>query len=263
MEDNYLTTEMKNSTNSEYNLQTENGVVLLTSENVYKVLAMISYDSSYNKVYDKSAKYTLKRNKKIDHKNCNDNDIFNYIGSSAYWFNSLISRSEKDEEYRYCLYKAVCAVDNENSTHLNGGKGGGRIDTWKVLCDISYNELLDMLQEENKDLIKKITYAKNGRRNISFASKFCHYACRNLLTEEYWDNYPIIDGVLKEVIPYYAEKYQIEYNKDNYKSNDVITSYNEFVNIINNLSKKTKISTTGIDQLLWYYYKGQNIPKAK
>lgn len=257
-----------------YDLDEEEGIVRITKENVYKVLFMIRYDSSYNKATNKDAEPKVKEGKKIDYEKYDDKEIFNYIGSSAYWFEQL-KRADTKDKYEYCLYKAICTVDSENSTHLNGD-GVGRREIWERLKE-QYDtcDKLKTVLENNKDnaLIKEISritnpknygMSKNGRQNISFASKFCHYACRTLLKEECWDNFPIFDSILKDAVLYYAEKDRIGYDKGIYNnSKEVIKVYYEFVKIIDTISEKTKISRTGIDQLLWYYYKGHDVPKTK
>lgn len=259
-----LLNEMNNAKKYCLDIQDTDKTILLTQNNVSKVLAMISYDSTYNKVFDKEAEYKLKKGKEICFSTIEDKENFVYFGSSAYWFDRLNCAADDNiEEYKYCLYKAICAVDNENSTHLNGDKVG-RKQIWERLIIISFQDLKKALINEDIEIIRRISHpTTEGRKNISFASKFCHYACRNVLDEEHWDHYPIIDTILKESLPIYAKKYNINYDLKKYKGKDIIESYKEFTYIINELSKKSGISRTGIDQLLWYYYKGHEIPKIK
>ena len=103
--------EIESSKKSKYHLETNaSGVVSLTQENVFKVLAMISYDPSYKKVFDVTSKGELKNGKNtpiteevdIDKYTVNDNDNYRdgYFGSSAYWFSKL-NESEKCNEFRF------------------------------------------------------------------------------------------------------------------------------------------------------------------
>lgn len=278
---------LKNEINNakKYILEEKDNVVLLTTDNVSRVLAMISYDSSYNKVFDTKAAGIIKKgieltslqeNAIINKENVDDNNYYRngMLGSSAYWFDNL-NKSKTENEFKYYLFKTICAVDNENSTHLNGDNVG-RIEIWERLCKLTHNsveefrKLLideDLNSEDGIVLLKKISKKthpksnKKGRRNISFASKFCHYACRNILSENYWDKFPITDTILKDVLPFYAKEHKIKYDSKKYNDEDIIISYMEFNKIINELSKETRISKTGIDQLLWYYYKGHELQK--
>ena len=272
--------EIDCSKDGKYHLEkTDSNIVALTPENVHKVLAMISYDSSYNKVFDVKSEAKLKKNKStpitneaiISKSEVDDNINYRdgHFGSSAYWFTKL-NASKNSNEFRYYLFKTICAVDNENSTHLNGD-GVGRLEIWERLCNITNNsvsELKHLLMNEdfsNEDGMKLISViseetqpetGKRHRRNISFASKYCHYACVGLLDESYADKFPIYDTIVKAALPFYAGII-----KSDYYNESVTTAYKEFTRAITILSKNKGISKNGIDQLLWYYYKGHDLPK--
>lgn len=98
---------------------------------------------------------------------------------------------------------------------------------------------------------------KNGkayipRRNISFASKFCHYACFYLFEgEPEQDNYSIWDNVLRKVMSKYIKHYQlVKRNLDDY------SEYRKTVDLLIKASN-SEISRNGFDHLLWYYFKGR------
>ena len=261
-----------------YRIETdENGLVKLDEQNVYRVLAMISDNSAYCKVFDTGVKGILKQKEKknsdlyeiIEENNVDDNLKYRdgFFGSSAYWFNKLSNTEGKEKEYKYYLYKVICAIDKENSTHLNADEVG-RIQIWQRLIDKANNieELKNCLLEDdlefenNNSLVQIIALetkpiGKKPRRNISFASKFCHYACCNLLEQKYWDKYPIYDTIVKNALPFYVESVE-----EGYYSDCVIKAYKAFAKTIAKLSEDKKISKNGIDQLLWYYHKAHGMP---
>ena len=108
-------------------------------------------------------------------------------------------------------------LDAENSTHLNSD-GVGRAEITERIVKINSQKLLDFLKEPEEtdfeliNIIAKKTHPKdsrhNGRINISFASKFCHYLCMFMFEgESYQDNYPIYDSVIRENLPKYLLHY--------------------------------------------------------
>lgn len=151
-------------------------LVKLTTDNVAIVEAMIRNDSAYIKSTDISA------GPKFDRKN-----QLVYGGSSAYWMTMLKSVLIKNKEVNYTYEElikgAVEAVDRENSTHLNADKCG-RTEIVRRICAFDRSELIECLRNpEYEDMklvheIARVTSAKfRARTNLSFASKFCHYAC--------------------------------------------------------------------------------------
>lgn len=137
---------------------------------------MIRNDSAYIKSTDISA------GPKFDRKN-----QLVYGGSSAYWMTMLKSVLIKNKEVNYTYEElikgAVEAVDRENSTHLNADKCG-RTEIVRRICAFDCSELIECLRNpEYEDMklvheIARVTFAKfRARTNLSFASKFCHYAC--------------------------------------------------------------------------------------
>lgn len=138
--------------------------------------------------------------------------------------------------------------------------GIGRFEITKRIQEFDRSELIECLKNPDyKDMllvqeISKITSAQNrARHNISFASKFCHYACFYIFEgTEYQDNYSIYDSILKAVLPMYLDYYQIDqnYSLDDYKQ------YRKAVDKIRELCG-IEISRNGFDHLLWYYHKGR------
>lgn len=228
----------------EFMLKIEDSLIVLSEENVAKVEAMIKTDSSYTRGSD-----------------------INYTDSSAYLFNKLkteISISDnskklKDTSYK-TIYDVVCAVDRENSTHINADNVGrreisDRISNLTIKDFISYLEKPQDLELFNI-IAAKTSYADglNYRTNQSFASKFCHYACFYMFTgKDTQDNYSIYDNVLKKVLPLYAKKYGIHCEKKE------LNKYSYYRMIVDKIIEKSgnKISRNGFDHLLWYYHKGR------
>ena len=219
-----------------------NGLVILSQENVAKVEAMIKMDSSYAKSFD-----------------------INYQNSSAYLFNKLNGEiyntidSKKLKEHSYqTISDIVKAINRENSTRsskIEMEEISDRISNLKIKDFIKY-----LKEPKNLELFnlisKKTSYpgCSRYRRNPSLASKFCHYACFYMFDGEIeQDNYSIYDGVLKKVLPLYAEKYGINCDEKQ------IEEYSYYREIVDKIIKKSKsnISRNGFDHLLWYCNKGR------
>lgn len=228
-------------------------IAKLTSNNVAIVEAMLRNDSTYIKSTD--IKATPKFNK-------NNKEV--YGGSSAYWMtllkDVLIENKDTDYTYEDIIRGAVGAVDRENRTHLNADNCG-REEIINRICKFDRKELIKCLMNpeyQNMKLIceiARVTSAKSrARRNLSFASKFCHYACFYIFEKtEYQDNYPIYDNILRTVLPTYLKYYGIP--KETYDLTDY-RQYRSAIDKIRNISG-IEISRNGFDHLLWYYHKGR------
>lgn len=223
------------------------GLVVLSRENVAKVEFMIRIDSSYRKSYDREA-----------------GPRGNYHGSSAYWFSQLADiidgteRSTDGYDRNKIINEIVGAIDRENSTRLTTD-GVGRTEISNRLLALSLNDMLSMLKNtEDMPLYyllceetKPTDVKYKARRNPSFASKFCHYACFYLFKgQKEQDNYSIYDRVIRKVLPQYAEKYKVE-KVD-------LTDYHKYMKTIDAIIEKSGagISRNGFDHLLWYFHKG-------
>lgn len=224
-------------------------LVSLTPENVAKVEAMIRFDSRYRQ--DDSDKYFphwLKELRKyLRHPNGE---------TSVYDFEKIIEN-------------AINKVDTENSTHLNADLVG-RDEIKKRILECE-NRLLEFLEKRDCgfkfiNFLADKTHPLSGKRaryNISFASKFCHYACFYIFEgEDAQDNFSIYDSVVAKVLPYYLNQYQIELEK---KFNPDSKDYETYSTAIDEVIKASgnKISRNGFDHLLWYYFKDKELPKAK
>lgn len=226
-------------------------LVELSRRNVAKVEAIIQNDSSYIKSSDKKA----------------GPDGKNYGGSTAYWmvqFSQVLSLAESSAGgYVHVLREVVNAVDRDNSTHLNAD-GVGREEMWDRLLKIPKQTLVQYLKfpkESNYRIIQELSLATHPkstkykpRENLSFASKFCHYACFYLFEgENEQDNFSICDTVVKKVLPRYCEHFHVP---KLIPSNTDYSKYQQTIDEIINVSG-SQISRNGFDHLLWYYFKGR------
>mgnify|MGYP001253903765 CR=1 FL=1 len=229
----------------------------LTRDNVAIVEAMIRNDSAYIHSTDVSSAPVY--NRKGDVK---------YGGSSAYWMTRLKNVLLDDVSDRLYTYEkiikgAVESVDRENSTHLNADKCG-RQEITERICRFDRNEFIKCLKDPDyKDMaliqeISRITSAEErARRNPSFASKFCHYACFYIFEgTEYQDNYSIYDGILKTVLPLYLKYFQIDEYFDLSKYEDYRHAVDK-IRMASGMASGIEISRNGFDHLLWYYHKGR------
>ena len=224
----------------------------LTRDNVAIVEAMIRNDSAYIRSSDKTAKPVFDKNGNIK-----------YGGSSAYWMNQLrnvlIKNKPSDYSYKDLIRHAVEAVDRENSTHLNSDNCG-REEISERIYRLKRQEFLACLKDpsyKNMKLIRLISRRtsapERARENLSFASKFCHYACFNIYEgTKYQDNYSIYDNILKSVLPWYLDYFSIEEDYD-------LKEYVDYRKAIDDIRSASgvEISRNGFDHLLWYYHKGR------
>lgn len=252
----------------EYELETEEitykntktKIVKLTRQNVAKVEAMISTDSDYKNSWDKQRKIVYKKDGTVK-----------YIGSSHYWLSQLKEIICENKEissngfkYEEIIKNTIIAIDNENSTHLNSDKIG-RNAVKNTILGIQKYELKEYLKAPSDEykliniIQKPQTYKE--KNHLSFASKFCHYACLCLFSNtEYEDNYSIYDSVLKSALPKYIKRYL---NKE-INENEIENNYNKYIKYIDEIRDAAekmygkRISRNGFDHLLWYYHKGKN-----
>lgn len=226
---------------------TNSVLVELSLDNVAVVEAMIQNDSAYLKSADKNATPQYNTKGKIV-----------YAGSTAYWMNQLkeiLVDKKNADKFESVIAAAVCAVDRENSTHLNADKCGREEITNRILNE-SPQGLMEKLKVADLgliDIISAKTKAKTrARTNLSFASKFCHYACFYLFEgSPEQDNYSIYDNIVKKALPSYVDYYKLTLrNLDDYDA------YQKTIDEIIAASH-SEISRNGFDHLLWYYFKGR------
>ncbi|MBQ0113932.1 MAG: hypothetical protein KBT03_12455 [Bacteroidales bacterium] len=215
----------KNNSKKYFLKKDVNGIVELTKDNAARVEAMIAQNSRYNK------------------------------NTSAEWFieiNKLINQNNTECYYVSAIKEAMKAINKENSTRLSDKE----IDELaNRVYKIPQQGFISLLKRPYPgyyliDILSKPTQA--NRRNYSFATKFCHYACLTLFAGNYEeDNFSIYDSVVEKTLPKYAKKYKINMKKDDMKN------YQKFIGVIDAIIKKSgaKISRYDFDHIMWYVNK--------
>lgn len=249
---NLIQEELELAKSQMFDLIPGTGLVELSKKNVAKVEAIIQNDSAYIKSSDKDA--------------CAQGG---YKGSTAYWMTRLKpillgAESVADEYYDDVLSNAIQAVDRDNSTHLNAD-GVGRDEMLDRIKKIPVSLLVEYLKcpRESKyhliNLLSQATHPNDSkhkpRTNLSFASKFCHYACFYLFEGELeQDNYSIYDNVVLRALPRYCDYYKVS------KPSSFARDYLVYQTTIDEIIKAAGglISRNGFDHLLWYYFKGRD-----
>lgn len=247
--ENLITKELEGAKQFYITTKEKDGVEIaeLTSRNVHIAEAMIMQDSRYFKSLNvgnvESTAYCMNKLKKII---CDNKKV-------------------TDEDYRKVITKAVEAVDKDNTTHLNADKVG-RKQISERLCNIPKEDLKEFLANPEGtgykliEIISDITTdTKKPRRNISFASKFCHYAAFYLFDgQEQQDNFSIYDEVLrKAMIKRYIPFYEIDADMSLITGEKKVEGYIAYQNAVDAVIEKAEnqISRNGFDHLVWYYYK--------
>lgn len=227
----------------------KNGMLALTKKNAKFMNAIISNDSNYRKA--------------------NDND--NEESSCYYLTHNGLPKNEKD------MIELLTRIDKENRTHLSSsglkkGDNKGRKLTAKVILSIP--NLEERLKKGDPELVNEISKSIDGKQIFSFASKFCTFVSRSLFGDESKDNYSIYDGVLNDILPYYAYVYcnEIHIKRINSKIKDEFVDkldYKGYRDLIDKIREKSKeitgykVSRKEFDYLLWYYYKGDEVRVKK
>lgn len=218
-------------------IKDEPHLVALTEDNVARVEAMIQTDSNY--------RTSLEDEKK-----------------SPLWIKRMgdfLTGKSRDYQFKVIIGKIVEFLDKENSTHLNADKAGRDFMKDKITGCIEDGTLLKYLRERDFKLIDILSGrtkpGKGGRRNVSFASKFCHFSCFYIFEgEEAQDNFSIYDGVVAKALPKYLAYYKLN---DRFKIKDKdYEGYSKAIDAIIEASG-SKISRNGFDHLVWYYFKGK------
>lgn len=232
-------------------------VVLLTKRNVAKVEAMIASDSAYKKSANPACGPDGKK----------------YNGSTAYWvkaFDNYVNNGDRTYSYQDIIVNIVEAVDRENSTHLNADNKGREVISdricghYKTPGDLikalkwkqSGYELVELLFQP---VPKSNKEPNKGRRNFSFATKFCHYMAFYLFDgKPEQDNFSIYDGIMEKAIRKHAEQLGVDIPKNMKSFKGHYVEYMKTIDDVRDACKKKNrqnISRNGLDHLLWYYYK--------
>lgn len=245
MKKNQIEKELKKSETYMLKLNSDYpDLVEISEDNVARVEAILRIDSGFRKATD------------IENPGSSASSIMMFKQS---W------KSKNSSNYPCLIKQIVERLDSENKTHLNSD-GVGRSEITDRINAIGMDALVEELknpEENNYKLIKILAEgthptgkSKNGkayksRRNLSFASKFCHYMCFFLfMGEREQDNFSIYDSVVSAIIPRYLNYYgsNMALRKNNYV--DYIRAIDEII-----LRSGSRISRNGLDHLLWFYHK--------
>lgn len=260
--------------------ETDDGEVEITHDNVVKVEAMISYDSKYARSGNKESGPDDAWKEEAKNNWAPFKEYDGYRGSTAFWMDRLkdfyfvkdsysnIPKS-RTEIFSFIIFNAVCAVDTENSTHINADKVGRVQLSERIIAH--QNDLIELLKNDNgayelisilsSDTSPKDKEKYHSRNNFSFATKFCHYACLFLFDEEfseYQDSYSIFDDILGSALG--MTPAQGKHTGEYYA-----TFYKGYQDLVDQKIKESgqPISRNGFDHLLWYFYKGHGKSKLK
>lgn len=245
----------KNTSVNPYKFDTDsNGFPVFTRKNITFLQALIENDSDYRISYDY------------------DNEKFesSYAG--------LLEKYGVSKD-PIIMEGIVKSIDKFNATHLasEGPAGGGRGIKLTVEAILQIEDLEDKLRNKDDNIVVEIARAvKNqtgkNKVNFSFATKFCAYTSLGALEQ---DNYCIYDKVVQNILPYYIYTYL---NDDSYyrtnrngKNCSIIeekykmtTDYEGYRKLIDRLIDSIeedinyRIRYKDFDNLLWYYFKGDD-----
>ena len=268
--------ELEKSKDYQLKFQSEN-ILEISIDNVARIEAIIRLDSNYNRSGDINAKPEYATYQKGEKKG---KKYTKYAGSTAYWMtqlNKYLLGNKGSNTLEEIIYEAVSAVDRENSTHLTADNdvsdykdnGAGRREIANRLCGIP--NLRERLYRRDFELITEIrkkTANDKGRKNYSFATKFCHYACMYLFNDEERDNFSIYDKILRDALVEYAKRYKIQKETNQNYTIEDFDNYKTYSHVIDSIREKAarmnneeKVTRNGFDHLLWYYHKGNPIKK--
>lgn len=244
----------------------------LTVKNSKFIEAVIRLDSNYSKEV-KEEPY----DNGFDPEACPDNQKGKYCGSQKYWFNQKLIVAKTEEEYKKALLGAIISIDRANSTHLMASDDGRKcmrnriFEKYRRLEDLKDRLKLGFNANDDDDLIRIMTQevkssGKQGvRYNLSFATKFCSIASRELGCGDLYSKY---DSVVSKRLPMYSEIYlgekvgnkafQIKSASDLESRLKVYFKYNECIGKIMEVLKADdiKLDRDKIDHIIWYGFKG-------
>ena len=224
--------------------------VKLTKKNAETAEAEIMALSRYQRAYDPSAAPILQEA---------TGGFKGYRGSTAYWGavlkDNLLPGKKPAHDLNLAIWYFLSAVNRDNTTHL---RKADKTEINKKLFENKDN-LLNWLKNPRKTnyaiirLIGERTEA-TGRRNLSFASKFAHYAAAYVFRgKKEEDNFSVYDSRLRRVLPAYCEAYGI-------KTDPLAGNYPAYQKAIDEL-REAAAKETGelltrreLDHLLWFYH---------
>ncbi|MBR6934834.1 MAG: hypothetical protein IKH41_05040 [Clostridia bacterium] len=231
---------MEEAASKKYVLEEKDNKVVISKDNVAKVFAMMANSPQY------------KRAANIKKEN----------SSSSYWFDQWKDRELSKDE----LIKLLTLLNAENSTHTSNED----IDQIKKNILGIKETLKTRLQNADLTLVQHII---DGCKNtpLSFATKFCHYACIYMFEDDARDNFPIFDDIMRKNLGKYSNAWETGKTKGKLKRNltpkeladsdsefGISDFYKFYRDCIQTIADENNVSKTGVEQLIWYYHNGNN-----
>ena len=253
-----------------FNLEFNNKLIVLTSLNVQKVETMLRYNPDYPQFFDynllNDSNYVNNIIEKVKFEKEKKNKKAEFEYPSFYYIKAL-EKNHNDPDFKYYIEAILRRINSENSTRAS------KDDITKIADEIvkqinkkcendntkAYDTLINELKNQNKEYkIIKYIWEKGSKHYLSLATKFCHYMSFILFfgTEDA-DTYSIFDSVLKDNLKYYANPLGVDlkYTPQDFKSKkwEVIRdSYDKYQKTIAEIIEKVNISRNGFDHLVWY-----------
>lgn len=253
-----------------YVLEEKDNKVVISKDNVAKVFAMMANSPQY------------KRAANINNENSSSR-LFNNWKKDGY-----ISIAD----LKFLLER----LNAENSTHTYESDilqirdniiqiANGNIDKKTDNDNIKVDNIKKCLEKARLCLVEEII-AKCNQTPLSFATKFCHYACvymfkldeneRDKLDENERDrldnardNFPIFDDIMRKNLGKYSNAWETEKTKGKLKRNftpkeladsdsefGISDFYKFYRDCIKTIADENNVSKTGVEQLIWYYHNG-------
>lgn len=227
----------------------DSGLVALSRRNVALAEAMIENNSAY--MTERSA----------DNKSAVD--LETALGSLCQALRGEIELSAAD--YSQNVERVVNGIDSVNSTRLNADKVGRTVARDRIL-GFERKRLVQCLYDPEGteyelfySLAEPTKGTEGGRRNPSFASKFCHHVCLRLFEgEKQQDNYPVYDNIASAALRKYVEHFSLDVRVPSRLRGKPFDypGYRACVDAVIECAQD-EISRTGFDRLVWYYFKGR------
>lgn len=181
----------------------------------------------------------------------------NYFPFSRELFNYYGLQRIKDPNDK-ALFAVLREIDRDNSTNV--WRYGKNRDSLYAVCNYIHNpnnKFFDRLDAGDISLPDDIAQCGTGLK--SFSSKVCKYLCEFAGG----DNYYINDSVVRRVLLFYLDYYEVDHSGiDSIRNVDAL-SYNNLFDLLENLRNEAnkkhgntiEIKKSELDHILWYCYK--------
>ena len=201
-------------------------------------------------------KLTKNNATKIEKTIKNDDDYFPFFSQifKSYELNDIKNNKNK------ALFACVREIDRDNNTNVWRYKTN-RKGFYDVINYMSSNKFWEALKKGNPELPD--TLVKNGGTK-SLSSKICKYISEEMLKYDNTfnpDSYYINDSVVRAVLLFYLDYYEIEHNTIKSISDVAKLNYSKLFDLLEHLRQKAdeNLTRNELDHILWYCYKSFKI----